>query len=291
VLFRSINAKKNLAQQFNPDPQGHTSEQVERLLEEPITNVHIRSVDLIALNDTGAELCRAMYPLLNKYPFNPKPTAEKATPEAVNQFFKPEHGMIWQVVESSLQKAITKQGTTYLARQGSGFTVNPRFVEFLNRVATFANTAYANDSRDPHFAYTVKLVSSPDLQNVTLTIDGSTVVFPGNDSPMKEFTWPGSEHIVKLTVKMKGGNDHTLPEYRGLWAVFEFVTEADSHGEGNPTLVRRDLGSGDPKRIIKDPVTDKDVTMKFEFIADPPVFQKGYFGSLGCVSNVANPTR
>jgi len=288
----AINSKKKLAQQFNPDPQGHANEEVERLLGEPITSVRVPPpVDLVALNAAGAGLCKAMYPLQNKYPFNPKPTAEKATLEEVNQFFKPGEGMIWARVETSLKTAIAMQGATYVAKPGPGFTVNPKFVDFLNRAAAFANKAYANNSAGPRFAYSVRLVPSPDLENAALTIDGTNFTFPGAGGPAQEFTWPGTGHNVTLSVKMKGGNLHSLPDYADLWAVFEFVTEADYQSDGNPTRVRRDLGSGNPKRITKDPVTGKDVTVSFDFIADPPVFQKGYFARLSCVSNVANPTK
>ncbi len=284
-------AARKISQGFTVDPQARVDQQVEALLLAPITEVEglLKGVGAAELNAAGGGLCKQMAPLFKKYPFNPSTTAEKVTLAEFNQFFKLKDGAIWQLADSPLiQKVVTKQGPEYVAKPGAAVPVNPRFLDFLNRCARFAEKAYANGSGDPRFAYQVKVVPSPDLDSVNLTIDGQNAVFPGSGGTAKDFSWPGaSAHNVRLTVKMKGGNEHAYPGYDGLWAVFEFVTEADYQTTGRPTVVRRDLGSGNPKRVTQDPITNKNVSVSFEIVADPTVFDKGYFAALGCVATVA----
>ena len=129
---------------------------------------------------------------------------------------------------------------------------------------------------------------SGDIDSVNMTINGQAVVFPAGSVPPKQFAWPSTTQNVLLSVKFKSGQTYPYPGYDdGLWSVFEFVEEADAQTPGTPTTIRRDLGSGNPKRVTKDAATGHDVTVSFEIVANPPVFDKGYFSGLGCVANVA----
>ncbi len=88
--------------------------------------------------------------------------------------------------------------------------------------------AYPSGAADPHFTYNVKPVFSEDIESLKLTIDGQTADFTPA-SPAKAFTWQVSgAHGVQLSGKFKGGTDFQYPTYDGLWAVFEWVGDADA---------------------------------------------------------------
>jgi type VI protein secretion system component VasK len=169
------------------------------------------------------------------------------------------------------------------AGASSGITVNPAFVGFLNRAAQFSSLAYANNSPDPHFAYTVKPVISPDTDSIKLVIDGQTADFNAA-AASKQFTWPGSAHGVQLTVKFKGSTPYEYPSYDGLWAVFQFVGDADKRVGSQIEMALRAGKQG--RAVLYD---GQPVIVRFDIAANPPVFDKAYFAGLACVAEVARP--
>jgi type VI protein secretion system component VasK len=115
-------------------------------------------------------------------------------------------------------------------------------------------------------------------------VDGQTVDFGGASPAAKQFTWPGSASGLLLTVKFKGGSEFTYPNYDGLWAVFQFVGDADKR---TGSLIEMTLRGGKQGRPVLNQATGQPVTVRFEIGANPPIFDKGYFSGLSCVSDVA----
>jgi type VI secretion system protein ImpL len=284
------NSSTQIAYTFEA-PQEIASQTSKSLLDAAVVNVESccrAAPPSTELNAAGAGLCRAMSPLMNKYPFNTALNAPAATLEEINTFFNPKTGEIWKLVDEKLQKVVTRQGTSFTPKDIPGAKVNTTFIQFLQRAAAFADKAYAGGSDSPHFAYQVKLVESQDVDSATLTIDGRTEVFH-NGQETKDFTWPSKgQQNANLTVKMKGGDNYPygMP-YRDIWSVFRFAYDAkDNHGTGGGTLVTRTLAS--QGQTTTDQATGKVVEPKFFFGADPPVFNRDYFKSLACVAKVAN---
>ncbi len=85
-----------------------------------------------------------------------------------------------------------------------------------------------------------------------------------------------------------GGSDLGWANYDGLWAAFHFFNDAErwipaGSGWNVEWIVR----------VGKNPVTlqGRPLTVQFnlEMNGAPPVFQRGYFAGLACVSEVARP--
>jgi type VI protein secretion system component VasK len=131
----------------------------------------------------------------------------------------------------------------------------------------------------------VKPVVSPDTDDIKLAIDGQSADFTGANSAAKNFVWPGAAHEAHLSVKFKGGTEFPFPSYDGLWAIFQMVGDADKH---TGSLVEMTLRSGRQGRPILNP-SGQPVTVRFEIAATPPIFDRGYFGGLACVAEVAKP--
>ena len=125
-----------------------------------------------------------------------------------------------------------------------------------------------------------------DQERIHLTIDGQSADFVPN-APAKQFTWPGPAAGVQMSVKPKGGTENAYPTYDGLWAMFDFISDADSRLDA---LVVMTLKAGKSGRPVLNQATGQPITVRLEITANPPVFDKGFFSGLTCVSDVARVT-
>jgi len=163
-------------------------------------------------------------------------------------------------------------------------TVNSAFLAMMNRAAAFTEAAYAGGAANPHFTYTVKPVMGNDEENIKMTIDGQSVEFKSADQAPKQFTWPAAVHGVQTSVKYKGATPNAYPTYDGLWAIFQFVQDADKHVG---SLVEMTLKAGKQGRTVNNEATGQPVTLRFEISANPPIFDRGYFAGMACVAEIA----
>jgi type VI secretion system protein ImpL len=276
---------RQMAQNFGRDPDAHLETTVEKLMEDPITSAQalLRGLGPSELNGKGKGLCTQLSSLFSKFPFNPRSKVE-ATISDVNSAFKPKEGALWSFYDQNLSKYLIPQGSIYVPDPGASIRLNGAFVSFFNRVAAFSQMAYSNGSPDPHFSYNAKPALSDDLASLQVTIDGQTAEFvPG--SPAKSFTWQASgAHGVQLSGKYKDGTSLAYPTYDGLWAVFEWVGDADLQ---QGSTFEWKLKAGNRDRPVLSPVTRQPVVVQFSI--DNPVFQKGYFAGMVCQSEIAKP--
>jgi type VI secretion system protein ImpL len=273
-------ATRQVAQNFRSDAD--LGGAVQKLLEDPITNAEgvLRGVGPAALNAKGKGLCTQISPLFAKYPFNPT-SQTQASLQDVNAIYHPKEGAIWKFHEADLAKFVTRQGVPV---EGAPVALTPAFRGFLQRAAAFTDAAYQGGSADPHLTYSVKPDIGPDTDRIKVSIDGQAAEFVGAGAAAKNFVWPGSAHGVQLTLIPKGGGGYDYPTYDGLWAVFRFVADADKRA-GN--MMEMTLRAGRSGQAVLNRVTNQPVTVRLDMVANPPVFDKGYFSTLGCVAEVA----
>jgi type VI secretion system protein ImpL len=278
----ALQTTRQMAQGFGVDPNAHLEETVEKLMEAPITYVQalLRGLGPAELNGKGKSLCTQLSPVLGQFPFNSTAKTE-ASPADVNAAFKPKEGALWAFVDQNLAKSLILQGTRYVVDPGSPVPINAGFLNFVNHAKAFSDMAYPAGSADIHFAYTLKPIFSEDTQSVKLTIDGQDAEFSA-ESAAKSFTWQAAgAHGVQVTTRFKSGDAFPLSD-SGLWAVFRWVDDADL--QSGDTLEWR-FKSGKENRPIISPVTNQ--PLKVRFSIGNAVFQKGYFGGLRCVSEIA----
>jgi type VI secretion system protein ImpL len=282
-------AARQVAQAFRIDPEAHVETTVQKLMEDPITNVEalLRTLGPSELNGKGKGLCTAVRAVMGKFPFNSAATPQATVADLNGVFHKPD-GALWKFYDENLQKLLPRQGAQYVPTTAGGVTLNPAFVAFFTQAAGFSDFLYTGNSPDPHFTYTLKPVPAEGIQTVGLRLDGQAFSYSGGDAAPKQFVWQGGgAHEAKATVKFGGGPDLAWSTSEGLWAIFQFFNKAETW---------RPAGSGNVLewviRIGKDPVTlpsGKPLTVRFELDmgGGPQVFQKGYFNRLACVSEVA----
>jgi type VI secretion system protein ImpL len=283
---------RQMAQAFSIDAEGHIENNVQKLLEDPITylDAMLKSVDVGALNASGKALCGDFRPILSKYPFKSDATSE-ATLADVNKLFHKPDGLLWTFFDQKLQKVLARQGTQYVPNPASKVTVNPAFLSFFNTAATFADTIYADGATDPHFSYSLKPETTEGVQMLNLRIDGQTLSYTaGAPAAFKKFSWRGSgAHEALLSVRF-GTQDLGLANGEGLWAAFHLFQLADTQSAGTGGVQVLDwvaksgkagqpmlLGSGKPLTVRLD----------LDLAAAPPLFQRGYLARMTCIADVA----
>ena len=271
-----------LATNFNRDPE----RLVQTLLLEPITNLEakLRGVGADDLNTGGKGLCGQFRAVLSKYPFSPA-AKQDATVAEVNSILKKPDGALWKFYEDSLKKFLTKEGSQYVPVPGGNVTLQPTFIDFFNRAATFSDFLYAGGA-DPHFTYTLKPVPTDGIGKIGLEIDGQTLDWSGGTPTTKPFTWQaGGTHGAKGTW---GAESATFNEQQGIWAIFRLFGDADrspASGGGFYDWIIRQGKAGTPSMVNGKPLT---VRLELD-MAGPALFQKGFFSRLACVAEVAKP--
>jgi type VI secretion system protein ImpL len=271
-----------MAQAFRIDSP--IQQMVQKLLTDPITYAEglLKGASAAELNAGGKGVCNQINPILAKYPFKPNNPVEATLPE-VDTVFKPKEGAVWQFVDTKLvPKYLARQGSQYVPIPGT-VTIQPAFLNWINRAAAFSDVAFAGGAADPHLNYTIRPVLSPDMEKVALVIDGQNATFTGAAAAPKAFVWPGSAQGVQVTVTFQGGFQSAYPSLSGLWSVFKWMGEANRR---NGSVVEWDFTAGTPPRPQRNPATGQPITIKFDVVANPPIFNAGYF-AFSCVSEVA----
>jgi type VI secretion system protein ImpL len=277
---------KQLRDNFNADSEAHIDTVAANLLYAPIVEAEKVIQGGGDLNAKGQDLCGKYGALLRKYPFNPAGTTE-ATVDEFNTVFRKPDGLLWAFY-GSLTRFLTKQDNRYVAVQPAGAILTQRFIDFFNQAAQFSEAAYAGDSKDPHFTYTMKWVPLESAQQgASLQIDGQTQTYSTGAPSAKQFTWQGSgTHGIKASV-IYGGTDFTFATSDGLWAVFRFFSKANRWDRAQTG----DLLEWAMLNNTKDPVTvgGRPVIVRFELnmAGAPSIFRKEFFSHMACVADVA----
>jgi type VI secretion system protein ImpL len=283
TLNSAVNAKgsvRQVAQAFNIDQEAHIEQTVQRLLEEPITNVEglLRALGPRELNSKGAGLCAQISPVLNKFPFNPNSPAD-ATLAEVNQVLKPGEGALWAFYDLNLRPALAKQGAQYVPT--GAIPLSPNFVAFFNSMARFSDALY-KAGPDPKLTYTVRPLKSDGIQDLVVHLDGQQL--PASSGAAKQFTWPGGTPGARFTGKV-GSSDLPSAPYEGIWAAFRLFNDADTmetagQGYNLEWILQLRFGGGTTS------TANAPRARYFVDLGGAPLFVKRA-GAMRCVSQVA----
>ena len=294
AMTSAIQAKvvtRQVAQNFRIDPQLRLESVVQKLMEDPITYAEalVRNVAPAELNGKGKTLCSQFGELTARYPFNPNATRQ-ATLQELSAVFQPPQGALWAFYDANLQKLLLRQGGQFVANPSAGVTLNPAFLTFWNRAASFSDAIYPEGASQPRLVYSLKLYPVPGIDNVTLSIDGTAISTTASNAGPRQFIWSGNpKSEVKLTGALGRGTELAFASYEGLWAPFQFFGDADrwtTSGSMN-TLewVPRQGRAGRPITLPD----GSPLTIRFDLDMGraASVFQKAFLSSLTCTAEIA----
>ncbi|HZS55615.1 MAG TPA: ImcF-related family protein [Bryobacteraceae bacterium] len=268
---------------FRPDSP--VFQKTAQLLKDPITRVNeVLAGNVVdAINSGAGEACKAMSPMLSKYPFNPSSKAEASLDE-VNQALNPQSSKLWQFVNGDeMKKFVTLNGADYVANPAqSKPVVTAAYLRFLNRAKHLTDAMYKGGPK-PDLSFSVKPLPAPDLDHITLTIDGTTLSTDPKQGTSKTFSWPGTTSNAVLLVRFGGASvDSSLSDNTGLWAIWHLLDTAQKLSvAGNQYQVQWVLSTtAGPVIINSHPATAP-------FVLDAQgsqIFSRGFLSGLGCVS-------
>jgi type VI secretion system protein ImpL len=201
------------AQSFNrDDPQFKVGSTLKQLMLEPIQCVgKIPPSPGGKANAGGEKICGAVRSLLGKYPFalNRPPDASL---DEVNKVFTPVTGTAFTADDGALKPYLTLQVAQYAIVQNPPQQVNPKFKDYLNRVAAVSSKLYPLGAKNPTIAFTLKfLSSSPGAKNATFKVD---------DKPVPSgvpTTWSAGQKVSLLH------DSNESLQNSDAWSLFELV--------------------------------------------------------------------
>lgn len=287
---QALVAARQIAQNFTVYPNAHIETAVEKLMEDPITSAQglLRGGVSSGLNGKGAEMCGPVRDLMRKFPFDTA-SSHQATTQELDTVFQPQAGKVWSLYDSTLRNFVTRDGARFVPNPSAGVSINPAFLQFLERADAFTQTVFPAGSSQPHVSFTVRSYQVQGIDDLTLDISGQTITAgaPG------QFVWNGSGiQSVTVSGRVGGGTQRVvLLSYEGPWGLFRFFDDADrrkplgASGESLEWIIKTG-GRGQPMRLPDGrPIT---VKLDVESAGPAPIFRRGYLASLRCEPTVAS---
>ena len=281
-----------LAQQFTPDPAGKIDSIALKLLLDPIASAEslVRGLGAGDLNASGAQLCAALRPVLSKYPFSARASAD-ATPREVTDMLNPQTGALWAFVNTSLSRALVRQGTQFVPLPGAPVAVSPAFMRFLSRAAAASAALFPDGATEPRMRFTLSHATfPPEVSAVAVTLDGQVARVGRNDSgedAVRTLNWEArAAQSAQLSAQLETAT-LSLQEYRGPWAAFRLFRDAEGWqptANGGYRLAWGNRTGGQQTQLASGPLR---VELELGLDGAPPIMRPDYFAGFGCVSTVA----
>ncbi len=255
-----------------------------QLLKDPITRVDalLKEGKAGPINAGAGGVCAVMNPTLAKYPFSPSSKVD-ATIDEVNQLLNPQSGTLWQFVNGTLKPYVLLAGSDYVPNPAQpNPVITQPYLHFLNRSKHLADAIYKGGPT-PNLTFTITPVAAPDLDHITLTLDGTTLSADPKQATPKTFTWPGSAQNAILQVRYGGSpTDVGIADRSGLWAVWRLLDTAQKvalTGSQYQLQWAPETSAG-PQTVHGHPLV-----IPFSLDAQgSQIFSRGYFGDVKCLS-------
>jgi type VI protein secretion system component VasK len=270
-------AVRQLALTFPPQGEaGTVSGAVQRLMEAPVTRIErmVGGLPGAAINSRGASFCASFRPLMSQYPFNPASAAE-ASYDDLAGMFQPNTGALWGFYNDYLQGSLALRGSRYMPQVGAPVPLADEYVRFFNLAAGITRALWAaGDTARVDFVFKPRL--SDAIPTVSLSVDGYTGRWTRTATAQRPFSWVGPRASdVELTAQVRGREVRLA--HRGTWALFRLFQQGEWRSGGATALVRWSLDAQGETAVLEAEVG----------LAGAPVFERGFFTGLGCVSRVA----
>lgn len=260
---------------LKPDQEQKIDKTMGRLMEETIAKV-----EYVLKPEPGTEgICSAFARLKSKYPFSPTATTP-ATLEDVIGFFMPGSGVLSQFYEKNKADFLV-QGQTYMNNPATN-KFPARFITFFNQAMALQRALYPNNSTTLRYQFTLRQGPMEGMQGVIVSAYGQSHTFGIGIPSTATFTWPGTEPRVTLSLT---GPDYSLGSYSGLWAMTEFIEDADVKTPigANAMRIERQPKSGASRQPLIG-AGGRPVKVVFDVDAGgaPFIFRKGAIAGMTC---------
>jgi type VI secretion system protein ImpL len=249
-----------------------TANQLQRLLRQPAdyTDALVSGLPSTELNAAGRAFCSTVQPVTQRFPFNPRASAEAAVAE-VNAIFLRDEGVLWSFYQDALSALLTPQG-----RPRPGARVGSGFARFFGRAAEFSSGAYRSGQLSVLFDFQAEIPAG--ASEVVLHVDGDQATFSPTSRASRTFAWDAERARDARLIVVFDGDAVTVAAGQGAWAPFRVFAGAQWSGSG-------------PYRVEwRVPGRNSSVVAQVSFESGvPPVFRPTYLSALAqCVSQITN---
>jgi len=283
-------ARAGLADKFTDVGNEGLSRKVADLLDQPIrladpvigVNPTIRSGTI--KNGELAQFCRAMSPILTKYPFGSASPVD-ATLNDVANGFAPMGGLVWKYVQQSGSDLVVRMGQEWQPNPAlQGMRVAPELLAFLNRSQQLTGALFTESGIKVR--YVLRPVPGQSI-TIRLTLDGDEL---NSRNPLqKTFYWPaaaGAKAGADGTVEAGGGFSTGFGHFDGIWGVFKLFQNADERPNGKGVVQWSEIrgrGVAVPQKL--------NPPAKIELVELPggvDLFNPRFFDALQCPARAVN---
>lgn len=225
------------------------------------------------LNNAGTGFCSRFDALEGRFPFQPTASAE-ASPDDVDEVFRPGDGALWQFYDDALTDVIERQGDRYVARAGGQVRISPDFLRFFNQAAAFSEALYRG-GQGPSVTFSFRIVTDDALPEATFRVDGRPHTFTRVQPASQAWVWDANTARSAAILGTIDGAEVSLIESDrpGTWALFRLFHLADwtSVGEDRHQLVWS--------------VPGQSFSVSGELLGTS-VFRRDFMSGLSCVARV-----
>jgi type VI secretion system protein ImpL len=268
-----------LSQRFSLDGGARpVADAVQRLLITPVggTEEIARSGPAQEANSRGAAFCRDLAPVLRKFPFDRRASAE-ARPDEVAQMFQPGSSRLATFEAEDLAGIVAAQGPRYGQASGSEVQVSREFLQFLGRTRDISRALYAADGSGPAVPFSIRLHLPQQVSAASITVGGRRQEWTEQSRGLRSYQWEAARAGASIEAVV-AGNRVTLAQETGMWGIARLLHAARW----------QEVRPNEYQLTWTFPQHQLELRADVMFERNIPIFKPDYFSGFACVSRVAN---
>jgi type VI secretion system protein ImpL len=170
--------------------------------------------------------------LASRYPFNP--TGHDAALADVAEFFRPGAGTLWSFYEKALRSDISRTGDKFKfsTKLGREPKFQDRLIPYLEKSLEVSTVLFPANGKDILSTLEVRIRPTPEIAQITLTIDGQVVEYHNGPEQWVMVNWPAAGKVrgASLRVRGRSGVDETIQQ-DGEWGLFRLLEQGTISGD------------------------------------------------------------
>jgi type VI secretion system protein ImpL len=176
----------------------------------------LRATDSLAKRTIGGSLNQAWCSeigdafkrnLFKRYPFDK--AGHDASLADVGEFYRQPGGTVWGFFDAYLKDDVQKGGgdNKYKFVRSSGSnSLLPSVLPFLKRSQDISSSLFSPKSDEPGLKFSVSIRPSPQLSQITFTVDGQEFVYKNEPESWRQFKWPGDGKKPGAAIKVRAAS-------------------------------------------------------------------------------------
>jgi len=168
------------------------------------------------------------------YPFNQSSSTDAPIADVVN-FFNNSDGILWDFVDNELGPFIRDNSYNAAVWEGRGIAVSTQLKNALNKSSEISRGLNLQSSGNLNISFSLLPelpTPSGTVEQITLAIDGNSIIYRMGRPRWTEFTWPGPQNAAGAHLEIQANQGSYNPlSFSSLWGWFRLLERADIQRE------------------------------------------------------------